>query len=216
MPDSVAVILLLVVAYCLGSIPTSVWLSRWIYGTDIRTLGSGNAGSTNMYRSFGFKAGFVTQISDISKGSLATSLPWFLLPQSPTSLKLQLIMLSCGLLAVIGHTFPVFAGFRGGKGVNTILGMMIVLHPSGTLSSLLVFVIVLLLSRMVSLASVTAVYSFLIFSLIAWWVQQPTGEALHAALLFIGLSLALAVYITWTHRSNISRIRSGTERKVNF
>jgi glycerol-3-phosphate acyltransferase PlsY len=216
MPEALLIGLLLVVSYLLGSIPSAVWLSRSLYGVDVRTLGSGNAGSTNMYRSFGLKAGLITQVVDILKGAVPTALPLFSLKHGSNDLHLTLVMLSCGLLAVIGHTFPVFAGFRGGKGVNTILGMMLVLHPIGAFSSLLVFALVLLVGRMVSLASLMAVYSFFFYSIWALWNEQPSGDLQNVMFLFLAIGIILSVYVTWSHRTNISRIRTGTERKVNL
>lgn len=213
---SLATVLSLALGYLLGSIPVAVWLSRSVYGVDVRTIGSGNAGSTNMYRSFGFKAGFITQLADILKGVIAASLPVLLLKNEHLVLPLTLTMLGSGLAAVLGHTFPIFAGFRGGKGVNTILGMMLVLHPYGSAVSLLTFAIVLLLGRMVSLASLSAVYAFSLFVAASIWVQQPSGDEYSKSLLFLGIGLLLAVYITWSHRSNIDRIRKGTERRVNL
>jgi len=216
MDYALATVLSLALGYLLGSIPVAVWLSRSVYGVDVRTLGSGNAGSTNMYRSFGFKAGFITQLADILKGAVAATIPVLLLPPGCPALPLALAMLGSGLAAVAGHTFPVFAGFRGGKGVNTILGMMLVLHPYGSAVSLLTFVIVLLLGRMVSLASLSAVYAFSLFAAAGLWVQQPSGDERSKSFLFLGIGLLLAVYITWSHRANIDRIRKGTERRVNI
>ncbi|MDW8334591.1 MAG: glycerol-3-phosphate acyltransferase, partial [Bacteroidia bacterium] len=151
-----------VAAYLLGSLPPAIWISKYLYGSDIRTHGSGNAGSTNMYRVFGFKAGLATQLLDILKGWLAAMLPvWFLTAENAESRTLQ--QLICGAAAVVGHVYTIFAGFRGGKGVNTILGMMLAIAPAACAVGAVVFALTLLAFEMVSLASMTAVASFPVY-----------------------------------------------------
>lgn len=196
-----------VFAYLVGSIPTAVWISRWWYGKDIRQYGSGNPGSTNMYRVFGFKAGLLTQIIDIAKGYVAAYLSsWMELPGDP--LRNQLLV---GLCAVIGHIYTVLANWKGGKGVNTLLGVMLRVEPMACLVGIVVFLIVLLLGRMVSLASMSAVLSFPVYLLVLHFGNE---EPLHPFL--FPFSLLLVVLIVYTHRSNIRRILRGEENKVNF
>ncbi len=195
-------------AYLLGSLPFSVWISKYFYKTDIRTLGSGNAGSTNMYRNFGFKAGFATQVLDILKSLLATLLPIIL--EIDTNLPLTLSLLLFGGVSVLGHVYPVFANFKGGKGVNSILGMMLAIAPIYTLLCLLVFFIVLWIWEYVSLGSILATFSFVVFQLIAYLINYSFDEILF----FVGLGLFL--FIVFTHRENIQRIRNGTESKASF
>jgi glycerol-3-phosphate acyltransferase PlsY len=206
------------VSYVLGAIPTAVWLSRALWGQDIRTLGSKNAGSTNMYRVWGFRAGFPVQVVDIAKGSLAAALPtlppaseW--LGASPEGASQAVAQLVCGLAAVVGHIYTVFAGFKGGKGVNTILGMMLVVATWGSLVGVGVFVLVLLAGKMVSLASMCAVASFPVFLL----VQAALRGGLDARnQLLLGVGILLAAGVVYTHRANIARIRAGTESKAGF
>jgi len=205
-----------IAAYLLGSIPAAVWISKRFYGVDVRTLGSGNAGSTNMYRSFGFRAGFVTQVIDIIKGVLAVFLPIWIGPPIADDAEHVLAQVACGAAAVLGHTFPVFAGFRGGKGVNTILGMMLALHTLGSLTGVFVFIVVLLRWRMVSLASICAVVSFPLYVVLAECTGAVRYHSLEATYLFMALGLLLACYILYSHRTNIARIRAGTERKVDL
>lgn len=206
-------IISLLLAYLLGSLPFSVWISKRFYGADIRTFGSGNAGSTNMYRTFGFKAGFITQILDVLKGVVAALLPIYLaFSDSETLFLLQQI--ACGTVAVLGHTFPIFAGFRGGKGINTILGMMLAIHPVGSVIGLGIFLLTMLTGKMVSLASMCAVSSFPLFLLLKKVLVRGSFTAGEGILLYVGL--ALAVWVIYTHRENIGRIRSGTERKVDL
>ena len=212
----------LVLSYLIGSLPFAVWISKSFYGADIRTFGSGNAGSTNMYRTFGFKAGFVTQVLDVLKGTVAALLPFFLsynndnaVADTSSDSRLMIIhQIVCGVLAVAGHTYPIFAGFRGGKGVNTILGMMLAVHPVGSLIGLLTFFVTLLAGKMVSLASMCAVAMFpffLIFKKIFLPNAFTAGEGL---LLYVGM--LLAIWVIYTHRENIRRIRAGNERKIDL
>jgi glycerol-3-phosphate acyltransferase PlsY len=200
----------LLLSYLIGSLVPAIWISRYYYGTDIRKIGSGNAGSTNMYRNFGWKAGALTQALDISKGSLAAALPMlFALEPLDIFQAENFAGLLCGIAAIVGHVYPVFAGFRGGKGVNTVLGVMLVLQPIACVIGIFIFVIFLLLFRMVSLASMAAVASFPFFLVMRYlWSKQafPT--------LYFTLGIFLFCWIIFTHRANISRILKGTESKI--
>jgi len=203
----------LLLAYLLGSLPFSVWISRHFYGADIRTFGSGNAGSTNMYRTFGFKAGFITQVLDVLKGVFAAQLPHYF-PFSDAETFTLVQQIACGMVAVVGHTYPIFANFKGGKGVNTILGMMLAIHPVGSAVGLGIFLLTMLTGKMVSLASMCAVSSFPLFLLLKKLLVRASFTAGESILLYVGL--VLAVWVIYTHRENIGRIRSGTERKVDL
>jgi glycerol-3-phosphate acyltransferase PlsY len=203
----------LVLAYLLGSLPFAVWISKRFYGADIRTFGSGNAGSTNMYRTFGFKAGFITQLLDVLKGVFAALIPHYF-PVSDAETLIIGQQIACGLAAVLGHTYPIFADFKGGKGVNTILGMMLAIHPAGSAAGLGIFLLTLLAGKMVSLASMCAVSSFPVFLLVKKLFFRESFSGGEEILLYAGLILAL--WVIYTHRENIGRIRSGTERKVDL
>jgi glycerol-3-phosphate acyltransferase PlsY len=195
-------------AYLLGSLPFAVWISKWFYHQDIRTMGSGNAGSTNMYRNFGFIAGFTTQILDILKSYVATLLP-FIFTLDPRFQSTSFLLLF-GAISVIGHVYPIFAGFRGGKGVNSILGMMLAIAPVYTFLCLIVFILVLWIWEYVSLGSILATFSFIIFQVIGYVIYKT----LDIVLLIAGSLLFL--FIVYTHRENIQRIRKGTESKASF
>jgi glycerol-3-phosphate acyltransferase PlsY len=200
----------LLLSYLIGSLPPAIWISRYYYGTDIRKIGSGNAGSTNMYRNFGWKAGALTQALDISKGSLAATLPTLSGAEPLVVFGTEnLAPLLCGIAAIIGHVYPIFAGFRGGKGVNTVLGVMLALQPLASLIGIFIFITFLLLFRMVSLASMAAVASFPFFLVMRYlWSNEafPT--------LYFTLGIFLSCWIIFTHRANISRILKGTESKI--
>ena len=139
-------VLALILSYLAGSIPSSVWAGRMFHGIDIREHGSGNAGATNTIRVLGWKTGVPVLVFDLAKGWLAASLPVFLSAAPPGSQQMTALQIACGLAAIIGHVFPVFAGFRGGKGVATTFGMLLALHPLLTLSCAGIFLVVLLIS----------------------------------------------------------------------
>lgn len=193
--------LLLVLAYLLGSTAWSVWLGRWLRGIDLREYGSGNAGATNAFRVLGPRIGLAVLLLDALKGFFAVSLILFW----PEQELLRMALL--GLAAVVGHLFPVWAQFRGGKGVATLLGVVIALHPQAALSALGVFLLVLVMSRMVSLSSMAAA-----LSLPLWLMMYVEDLPLYFSLLSIGLALSIII----THRKNILRIFKGEEKRVNF
>ena len=160
--ETIIIIALLVTAYLLGSIPSAVWWGKRYYGIDVREFGSGNAGATNTFRVLGKKAGIPVLFIDIIKGTSAVLLA-FLSPFVFESNQFVNLQLGLGIAALVGHVFPIFAGFRGGKGVATILGIVICLTPITSLMVLGVFLIVLLATRYVSLSSMTAGLSFPFF-----------------------------------------------------
>ena len=143
------ILILVILAYLIGSIPTSVWIGKRFYNIDVREFGSGNAGATNTFRVLGKKAGVPVLIIDILKGSLAVALAYFSVFEinSDNFINLQL---GLGVAALCGHIFPIFAGFRGGKGVATILGIVICILPLASVFSLVVFLVVLFSARIVS------------------------------------------------------------------
>lgn len=204
-------------AYLLGSMPSAVWISKGIYGSDVRTYGSGNAGSTNMFRIFGFKAGMATQLIDLGKGMLAAALPWFFVKLFPgqfhhfSGLPFAIQSMITGLAAVIGHIYPVFAGFKGGKGVNTLLGMLLISSPLTALVCLGVFVLTVLLSSFVSLGSLLGTLTFSVFHVVQ---DLIAGEPIRGE--FLGLGLGMFALVVFTHRANVSRILQGKENRAGF
>ena len=204
--EIVLVVTLLIAGYLLGSIPTAVWWGQKYYGIDVREFGSGNAGATNTFRVLGKKAGIPVLIIDIVKGSLAVLLAFF---SSYTfdSNEFVNLQLALGMTALVGHVFPIFAGFRGGKGVATILGVVICLTPITSLLVLLVFLTVLLTTRFVSLSSITAGLSFPILLNLVLKNQNQT---------LIIFSIFVAVLLVVTHKKNITRLFKKQEPKVNL
>lgn len=198
-------LLLIVLAYLIGSVPTSVWVSRRFYGIDIRDYGSGNAGATNTYRVLGAKCGTFVMIVDMIKGIIATSL-YILLPiYANDEWARTNFMIGLGLAAVIGHIFPLWAGFKGGKGVATLFGMIVAIQPLVAVCCIGVFLIVLYLTRFVSLSSMLAGVSFAVFILFIFNDDVT---------LYRIFSVAVALLVILTHQKNINRIINGTESKV--
>jgi acyl phosphate:glycerol-3-phosphate acyltransferase len=198
---------LLVAAYLIGSIPTALWVGRAFFGLDIREHGSGNSGATNTFRVLGKKPGSFVMAVDVLKGWVATSLATVMLNQGAI-LPSQLLyyQLACGVLAVVGHIYPIWAGFRGGKGVATILGVMLAIAPATVGVCILVFIAVLLASRYVSLSSMTAGVVFALLQL------QPPFRPDNQLLVWFGF--VVAGLLIYTHRANIQRLRAGTESRV--
>jgi len=197
-------ILVVIGAYLLGSIPFSIWTARLFYGIDIREHGSGNAGATNVWRVLGWKAGISVLALDILKGFAATRIP-LLLGLAPGQDVIQLIQIICGVFAALGHIFPLFAGFRGGKGVATLLGIILGLMPLAALCSLGVFLFTFVLFRYVSLGSILAAISLPLFVL-------ALGDRGLSSMQIFALLVALAVVIT--HRKNLRRLIKREENRV--
>lgn len=197
--------LLVILAYLIGSIPTSVWISKRFFNVDIRDYGSGNAGATNTFRVLGKKWGTFVMAVDILKGVIATSL-FILIPHYHTNeLHRTNFMIGLGLASVIGHVFPVWANFKGGKGVATLFGMALAIQPLAAVLCIAVFLLVLYLTRFVSLSSILAGVAFMVFILFIYNAQEP---------LYRIFAIIVASMLVLTHQKNISRILNGTESKV--
>ena len=200
-------IVAILVAYLLGSVPTSVWIGRIFYGIDIREHGSGNAGSTNTFRVMGVKAGIPVLIFDVFKGWAAVKLIYFsnyYIPQSGDYVNIELLL---GLAALLGHIFPVYVKFKGGKGVATLLGIVVAIHPYSAAISAGVFIVLLLSTRYVSLSSMMAGFSFPILIIV---IFKTTTISL------IIFSLIIAVLLLFTHQRNIERLFAKEESKANL
>lgn len=213
----ISVAVIIVLSYLVGSIPGSLWAGKALYGVDLREYGSGNAGATNAFRVLGWKAGAVATVVDLGKGLLAAGviapllridpLPtWGLVPWQATTV----ICLIAGLVAILGHMFPVWAKFQGGKGVNTAAGVLFALTPITTAIVVGIFLIVLLSFRYVSLASIMAAIAFP--STVAIRRYLFDIESLDPSLLVFGAVMAAG--IIYAHRSNIRRLLRGNENRV--
>jgi len=196
-----------ILSYLLGSVPSAVWIGKWFYGIDVREQGSGNAGATNTIRVLGLKAGLPVLLIDAFKAWLAVDLAGWMSGSILNPNDLILYRIAIGALAVLGHVFPILAGFRGGKGVASLVGVVIALFPEAFFLVLIWFAIVFGITRYVSLASVT---SALIFPLIVIFIFKEQSAPL------IVLSILVAVFIPVTHRRNIGRLIHGNENKLEF
>ncbi len=195
------------IAYLIGSIPTSVWVGRMFYDVDVREQGSGNAGATNTIRVLGIKAGIPVMIFDIFKGWLAVFIIRFFDFNEMSVEGLIYLQIAMGIAAVVGHIFPIYVGFRGGKGVATIAGVGIALFPIGLFIVLGIFVLCILISRIVSISSIIAAISFPF--IIIFILNNP-----HLPLII--LSIAVGIFIPVTHRKNIKRLIKGEESRFTF
>ena len=210
-----SVALILVLSFLVGSIPASVWIGKIAYGIDLREHGSGNAGATNAFRVLGWKAGLVASLVDLGKGLLAAGvIATIRIDALPGGLGFwevdSVVRLIAGVTAVVGHNYPIWAGFRGGKGVSTTAGVLLALTPGVMLITLGVFAAVLFASRYVSLASLTATITYPSAIAIKKYVFQ--AEGLDASVFVFSLALATAIFVA--HRSNIKRLLSGSESRI--
>jgi len=198
-------ILLVTMAYLIGSIPSSVWIGRRFYGIDVREMGSKNAGATNTLRTLGKKAGIVVLLLDIMKGWLAVSLVCLSTYPSGSSTRIHLEV-AMSIFAIIGHIFPIYAGFKGGKGVATTMGIIMGISPIMALLCIVVFALVFFISHYVSLASMIAVLSFPV-----WIVLYKTTHPW-----LMAFSVVLPVLVIITHRKNIFRLLKKQESELRI
>lgn len=198
-------IITLILAYLIGSIPSAVWIGSIFYNIDVREYGSGNAGATNAFRVLGFKPGLVVLLMDITKGFVAVHFLPKVLADYPHEEYINL-QLACAIAALMGHIFPVYVGFRGGKGVATMLGILIGVHPQAALVCAGVFLVMFLTTRYVSLSSMTAGITFPVVIMVFYSTNTNIN-------LF---SLAVAIMVLITHQRNIERLMSREESRVNI
>ena len=210
-----SLLLIVVISYCIGSIPGSLWVGKWIYKTDLRKHGSGNPGATNAYRVLGWKAGLLSTVIDMGKGYVAAGL----IPRLVDSLSIDTlpdpfvglgIALLAGAAAVLGHMFPLWAKFKGGKGVNTAAGILIAITPLNMLIVFAIFCLVLWRTSFVSLASMTAASAYPISLILQKYVFGQND--LQIGLIVFGVLLAGGIILA--HHSNIKRLLNGTENKI--
>ena len=209
----VVYIIMAIIAYCIGSVNFSVIFSKKFAGFDVREKGSGNAGTTNMLRSVGKKAAAITLVCDILKGVVAIGIA-ILLGNIPNMNK-ELLVQIAGVAVILGHTFPVFFGFKGGKGVATSLGVLLLSNWQIGLICLVFALVLMILTRMVSVGSCAAAVLFPILTLFINDHYTVLTEGKSGNVYFI-YSVILAVTVLFNHRSNIKRLLNGTENKISF
>lgn len=200
-------IITLLGAYLIGAIPTAVWIGQAFYGIDVREYGSGNAGATNTFRVLGKRAGIPVLIIDVLKGWAAVNLIYIVGNYQPGTVQFVNFQIASGILALLGHIFPVYVGFRGGKGVATMLGIIIAIHPQTALVCIGIFLVVFFITRIISISSMT---SGIAFPVVLMGIFKPGMVSLDI------FSIAVAVLIVVTHHKNIGRLLRGEEKKINF
>ncbi len=199
--------LLIIAAYLIGSIPTAYWLGKIFFHTDIREHGSKNMGASNMFRVLGPLWGIIVLIIDLSKGIAAVQLATFIQPTDWLGNEDSFWQLLLGLVAVMGHIFPIFAGFRGGKGVAVLFGMAIAIQPWIALISISAFIIVVVLTKYISLGSIIGV---LVFMGCIWFAVNEINVYMR------WFSIIAAVMVLVMHFANMKRIFSGKENKFKW
>jgi glycerol-3-phosphate acyltransferase PlsY len=199
--------ILVILAYLLGSIPTAVWYGKTFHKIDVREHGSGNAGATNTLRVLGNKAGFVVLFIDLLKGFLATSLSYFsdFEMGSQSYFNFQMVL---GITAVIGHVFPLFAGFKGGKGIATLLGMAIALNWQIALICIIAFVTIVWITKYISVGSMSAAILAALLSFFPYFYYNNV--------IANSFFCTIAILVVYTHRANIKRLKAGNENKFAF
>jgi len=198
-------IVLLILAYLIGSIPTAVWVSKHFFNLDIREHGSGNAGATNTFRVLGAKAGSFVFLFDFLKGFVAVDLAYLIANYQTDNMMLTNFQIGLGIFAVLGHIFPIWASFRGGKGIATLFGMILAIQPAVALSLVAVFVVILFTTRYVSLSSILASIAFPVMILFIF--RSPE-------IMYKIFAIASAVLVVLSHHKNIGRLMAGNENKV--
>lgn len=212
-------IFVIVLSYLAGSIPTSIIISKLVKGIDIRDYGSGNAGGTNVFRVLGWKWGLLTILLDAFKGAVAVVIIARLyLDNIPFNNitpfdDFTLVQIICGVAAVIGHIWTVFAGFKGGKGIATALGFLITIITVDMLLALGIFLLVVYLSRYISLGSLSAAVSVPIILIVRENIFGVNIPGYNTILPFI---IALSLLVVYTHRKNIDRLIKGSENRISF
>lgn len=204
-------IIVAILAYAIGSVNFSVLISKKMAGFDVREKGSGNAGTTNVLRAVGLKAAIITLICDILKGIIAVLIAFWIGNISQTADKALLIQIA-GILVVVGHTFPIFFEFRGGKGIATALGVLLITNWKIGLICLVFAVVLIAITRMVSVGSMSAAVLFPVLTLFIGdnFIVTQVG------IKYFIYSLILAAFVIFNHRENIKRIMNGTENKISF
>lgn len=194
-----------IAAYLLGAIPSAVWVGKLFYNIDVREYGSGNAGATNTFRVLGRKAGIPVLLMDIGKGYLAVQLATIIGNYFPGTQQFVNFKLALGICALLGHIFPVYVGFRGGKGVATMLGILAGVNPNAALICACIFVVIWFTTNYISLASILAGFAFP-FIVMLWFKESIVTMNIFA--------MAAAIIIMITHQKNIERLIRGTESKI--
>tara|TARA_B100000424_G_scaffold63455_1_gene46399 strand:- start:846 stop:1499 length:654 start_codon:yes stop_codon:yes gene_type:complete len=195
-------------AYLVGSIPSAIWVSKWFFGVDVRDYGSNNAGATNTFRVIGKFAGFSVLFLDILKGwisvKILTTYFFSATLQQDAFINMQLAI---GISAVLGHVFPVYEQFQGGKGVATLMGIILAINFPAAIGCVIIFLLIFLITNFVSLGAITAAFFFPIFTIFVLKSESPS---------LIYFSIFISILVIVTHKKNIERLLSGSENKMSI
>ena len=195
-------------AYLVGSIPSAIWVSKWFFGVDVRDYGSNNAGATNTFRVIGKFAGFSVLFLDILKGwisvKILTTYFFSATLQQDAFINMQLAI---GISAVLGHVFPVYEQFQGGKGVATLMGIILAINFPAAIGCVIIFLLIFLITNFVSLGAITAAFCFPIFTIFVLKTESPS---------LIYFSIFISILVIVTHKKNIERLLSGSENKMSI
>lgn len=204
-------ILFIIIAYLIGSISSSIILGRFIYGVDVRDYGSKNPGANNTQRIFGWKMGLVVLAFDLLKGVAAACLVFFM-PFKPETNSFVITQIVFGFAAIMGHIFPIYHNFRGGKGVATLCGVLLAIHPFAVLICTVIFLVVFIITRYVSVSVIAAVtcFPFLVNTLFALWLDPKETFTVKIFSILVGITIWL------THLSNLKRLYHGKEEKFSI
>jgi len=204
---TIEIIIAIVLAYLIGSIPSSVWIGKLFYGVDVRNHESGNAGATNTIRVLGAKAGIPVLLFDVFKGWFAIHISDFLGAELLSHEQLINYQMALGISALIGHVFPIYVRFKGGKGIATLVGITIALFPYPLLVVIGLFIVVFIITEYVSLGSIVCALAFPFIVIFIFHITYPS---------LVIFSIAIAVFIPITHQKNIKRLLKGEESKFKI
>ena len=194
-------------AYFIGSIPSAIWVSKWFFGIDVRDYGSNNAGATNTFRVIGKVAGFIVLFFDILKGWISVKLLTNLIFYDPNSLEFINMQLIVGITAVLGHVFPIYEKFQGGKGVATLMGIILAINFSAAIGCVIIFLVIFLFFNYVSLGAIVAAIFFPIITIFILRVES---------LSLIYFSIFISILVILTHKPNIFRLLNKDENKMKI
>ena len=201
-------VLSVIVAYLIGSVPSAIWISKWFFGVDVRDYGSNNAGATNTFRVIGKLAGFTVLFLDILKGWISVRLlTLYIIQYSPYSDAYINMQLLIGITAVLGHVFPIYEQFQGGKGVATLMGIILAINFSAAIGCVVIFLAIFLFTNYVSLGAMVAAFFFPVITIFIIKAESPA---------LIYFSIFIAVLVIVTHKKNISRLLINQENKMQI
>tara|TARA_B100001057_G_scaffold445030_1_gene482424 strand:- start:12 stop:668 length:657 start_codon:yes stop_codon:yes gene_type:complete len=201
-------VLSVILAYLIGSVPSAIWISKWFFGVDVRDYGSNNAGATNTFRVIGKLAGFTVLFLDILKGWISVKLlTLYIIQYSPYSDAYINMQLLIGITAVLGHVFPIYEQFQGGKGVATLMGIILAINFSAAIGCVVIFLTIFLFTNYVSLGAMVAAFFFPVITIFIIKAESPA---------LIYFSIFIAVLVIVTHKKNISRLLINQENKMQI